>query len=184
MPSQPDATQTKPSQLVISALGDDRPGIVDELSNTVYSQQLNIEDSRMTVLGGEFAILLLVSGSDTDIEKFCAQKALLEESLQMQILLKQTTPTEPDDSIIPCQVDVAAMDHPGIVQNLASFFSDKQINIMNLDTDKYAAPHTGTPMFSLHMTIGIPADIAIAQLRDDFSLFCDERNLDAELKIL
>ncbi len=184
MPSQAISIQTKPSQLVISALGGDRPGIVDELSNAVYSQKLNIEDSRMTVLGGEFAILLLASGSDTDIEKFCTQKSALEKTLQMQILLKPTTAAELNNSIIPCQVDVAAIDHPGIVRNLASFFSDKRINIMNLDTDKYAAPHTGTPMFSLHMTIGIPTDIAIAPLRDDFNIFCDERNLDAELKIL
>ncbi|MCK5262904.1 MAG: glycine cleavage system protein R, partial [Gammaproteobacteria bacterium] len=50
-------------KLVITALGADRPGIVDELSNTLLTHQLNIEDSRMSVLGGEFAILLLVTGS-------------------------------------------------------------------------------------------------------------------------
>ena len=49
--------------LVITALGDDRPGIVDELSNALFRRDLNIEDSRMSVLGGEFAVLLLVSGS-------------------------------------------------------------------------------------------------------------------------
>ena len=44
-------------QLVITALGDDRPGIVDELSNALFRHNLNIEDSRMSVLGGEFAVL-------------------------------------------------------------------------------------------------------------------------------
>ena len=48
-------------QLVITALGDDRPGIVDELSNALFKHKLNIEDSRMSVLGGEFAVLLLVA---------------------------------------------------------------------------------------------------------------------------
>ena len=51
---------TKSTQLVMSALGKDRPGIVDELSKSIYDLECNIADSRMTVLGGEFAILLLV----------------------------------------------------------------------------------------------------------------------------
>ena len=169
------------SQLVISALGADRPGIVDALSNAVYSHKLNIEDSRMTVLGGEFAILLLVSGEAGDIDAFSAQQARLEEALQMQLMLKPTAPAPADDNTLPYQVEVAAIDHPGIVRNLASFFSNKQINIVNLDTDRYAAPHTGSPMFALHMTIGIPANQPIARLREEFTRFCDELNLDAEL---
>ncbi len=172
-------------QLVISALGADRPGIVDALSNKVYQHQLNIEDSRMTVLGGEFAIVLLTRGSENNIKDFITQKPQLEKSLAMQLLMA-TTQTTDDSSpdTIPYQVEVSALDHPGIVRNLASFFSNRQINIVNLDTDKYAAPHTGTPMFALHMTIGIPADMAIARLRDEFTEFCDQLNLDAELKSL
>jgi glycine cleavage system transcriptional repressor len=57
-------------QLVITALGEDRPGIVDELSNVLGKQQLNIEDSRMSALGGEFAILMLVSGASNSIDAF------------------------------------------------------------------------------------------------------------------
>ena len=52
----------KNSHLVISALGRDRSGIVDQLSKGIYELDCNITDSRMTVLGGEFAILLLVEG--------------------------------------------------------------------------------------------------------------------------
>ena len=52
----------KRNHLVISALGKDRPGIINDLSKEIYNLGLNITDSRMTVLGGEFAILLLVDG--------------------------------------------------------------------------------------------------------------------------
>ncbi len=172
------------TQLVISALGADRPGIVDELSNIVYTHKLNIKDSRMTVLGGEFAILLLLVGEKTDILAFIEQQARIEEALQIQLLMKTTQTVEADSNIIPYLVEVTAMDHQGIVHNLAGFFSSKKINIVNLHTDHYPAPHTGTPMFGLAMTIGIPADTQIAQLKDEFTRFCDELNLDAELKSL
>jgi glycine cleavage system transcriptional repressor len=168
-------------KLVISALGEDRPGIVDQLSNIIYKHALNIEDSRMTVLGGEFAILLLVSGEQKSIDALQAQLGQIEQALQMSLLLKTTTESKVSDNTIPYSVEVAALDHPGIVNNIASFFSSRNINIVNLHTDRYSAPHTGSPMFALHMTIGIPAEANIAQLRDAFMEVCDELNLDAEL---
>ena len=169
------------TKLVISALGEDRPGIVDELSNIIYKNSLNIEDSRMTVLGGEFAILLLVSGEKEAIEAIQTQANDIEQALQMRLLIKVTTDSSPIENAIPYAVEVAALDNPGIVNNIASFFSERDINIVNLQTESYSAPHTGSPMFALHMTIGISADTNIAQLRDAFMQTCDELNLDAEL---
>lgn len=172
------------TKLVISALGEDRPGIVDELSKIIYQHALNIEDSRMTVLGGEFAILLLVSGEQTSINNLQADLAEIEQALKMSLLLKVTTETKSSENSVPYSVEVAALDNPGIVKNIASFFSSRNINIVNLETERYAAPHTGSPMFALHMTIGIPAETNIPQLRDAFMEACDELNLDAELSNL
>ena len=81
------------TKLVISALGTDRPGIVDELSNIIYNHDLNIEDSRMTVLGGEFAILLLVSGDLPSLDTLQSQIPDIEQTLQMSLLVKPTTET-------------------------------------------------------------------------------------------
>ena len=169
------------TKLVISALAEDRPGIVDELSNVLYQHSLNIEDSRMTVLGGEFAILLLVSGEPSAIDAFQTQVNDIEQKLQMRMLIKVTTESSVIENAIPYAVEVAALDNPGIVNNIASFFSARNINIVELHTESYSAPHTGSPMFALHMTIGIAADTNIAQLREAFTDVCDELNLDAEL---
>jgi len=172
------------TKLVISALGADRPGIVDEISNIIYKHSLNIEDSRMTVLGGEFAMLLLVSGEPSSIDAFQTQIHEIEQALQMQLMIKVTDDTAPIKNAIPYAVEVTAIDHPGIVNNISRFFSQRGINIVNLHTESYSAPHTGTPMFALHMTIGISADTSIAKLRDAFMQACDELNLDAKMKNL
>lgn len=169
------------TKLVISALGADRPGIVDELSNIIYNHDLNIEDSRMTVLGGEFAILLLVSGKLTSLDALQSELTEIEQALQMSLLVKPTTKSDITDNAIPYSVKVAALDYPGIVSNITNFFSSRHINIVNLETESYSAPHTGSPMFALDMTIGVPADTNIAQLRETFMDACDELNLDAEL---
>jgi glycine cleavage system transcriptional repressor len=172
------------TKLVISALGADRPGIVDEISNIIYKHSLNIEDSRMTILGGEFAILLLVSGEQSSIDAIQTQVNEIGQALQMRLMIKLTSESTPIEDAIPYAVEVTALDHPGIVNNISSFFSQRGINIVNLHTESYSAPHTGTPMFALHMTIGISADTNIAKLRDAFMQACEELNLDAEMKNL
>jgi len=172
------------TKLVISALGADRPGIVDEISNIIYNHSLNIEDSRMTILGGEFAMLLLVSGEQSSIDAIQTQVNEIEQALQMRLMIKLTSESTPIGNAIPYAVEVTALDHPGIVNNISSFFSQRGINIVNLHTESYSAPHTGTPMFALHMTIGISADTNIAKLRDAFMQACEELNLDAEMKNL
>lgn len=168
-------------QMVITALGADRPGIVDQLSKMLYSQQLNIEDSRMSSLGGSFAILLLVSGSKKAIDEFASKTAQIETDLQMRLLIRTSEAALSTEKLLPYRVEVVAMDHPGIVHNLASFFSSRQINIVDLETDCYPAPHTGTAMFSLLMTIGVPATVSIKKLRAEFLDTCDELNIDASL---
>ncbi len=172
------------TKLVISALGVDRPGIVNDLSNLIYTHELNIEDSRMTVLGGEFAVLLLVSGDQTAIDKFQKISSEIEQTLKMRLLIKATSDTISSGDAIPYSVEVAALDNPGIVNNIANFFSSRNINIVNLETERYAAPHTGSPMFALNMTIGISAETNIAKLREEFTEVCEELNLDAELTSL
>jgi len=168
--------------LVITALGKDRPGIVNQLSKSIVEAGCNIEDSRMTVLGGEFALILLVSGQWNEVAKLETHFKGLEKKLDLMVGVKATEPRATKDRMVPYTVDVVAMDHPGIVQNVAEFFSTREINIEDLSTWTYAAAHTGTPMFSMNMTISVPASQNIGRLRDEFTRFCDEMNLDATLE--
>ncbi|RLJ16049.1 glycine cleavage system protein R [bacterium endosymbiont of Escarpia laminata] len=173
---------TPNSFLVISALGKDRPGIVNALSKKILNDGCNIADSRMTVLGGEFAILLLIEGQWNTLAKLENALPELEQELNLTIIAKRTEERAPSSNLLPYAVDVVAMDHPGIVNHLAEFFSQRNINIEDMMTSSYAAPHTGTPMFAVHMNVGIPSDLQIAGLRDEFMDYCDGLNLDAVLE--
>ena len=172
----------KNSQLVISAIGQDRPGIVDRITRYIFEHDLNISDSRMSVLGGEFAIQMLVVGPWNEIAKFESTIPELESSLDLSIVARRTDIRLRNQQLLPYVVDVVALDNPGIVHHLANFFSQRKINIEELTTTSYAAPHTGTPMFAVNLEVGVPADIQISELRDDFMQFCDTMNLDAVLE--
>lgn len=168
--------------LVISAQGKDRPGIVNTLSKAALDSGCNISNSRMAVLGGEFALILLINGSADAIAAMQQRLPALEEELQLSITAKPTTPRVAEQRWIPYRVEVVAMDHPGIVHPITEFFSKQKINIEELETETYAAPHTGATMFSLLMTVAVPASVSISQLRETFIDFCDELNLDASFE--
>jgi glycine cleavage system transcriptional repressor len=172
----------KKNYLVISALGKDRPGIVNKLSEAILEDDCNITDSRMTVLGGEFAIMLMVEGNWNTLGKLEEVIPELGKSLGLTIISERTEEKPADTGLLPYAVEVVAMDHPGIVHNLAGFFSQRNINIEDMVTSTYAAAHTGTPMFSVNMSVGIPSETHIASLREEFMEFCDALNLDAILE--
>lgn len=176
------ARQHKQQYLVISALGQDRPGIVNELTEYVSDSGCNIVDSRMTVLGGEFAILMMVEGNWNAVAKMEGLLPTIEKRLRLTVMGKRTEAERSDGTTLPYTVEVVCLDHPGIVHQLAGFFSGHGINIHDLYTDSYRAAHTGSPMFSASMTINVPSDMHIARLREEFLDFCDELNLDAVLE--
>ncbi len=168
--------------LVLSALGRDKPGIVDQLTKAVFDLGCNIADSRMTVLGGTFSILLLVEGPWNQLARLEDQVEELGKRLGLTIISERTEPRSTQGDLLPYAVEVVALDNPGIVHRLANFFSAHGINIEDMNTTSYAAAHTGAPMFAVQMTVGIPAGIHIASLRDEFMEFCDGMNLDAVLE--
>jgi len=170
--------------LVITAVGEDRPGIVDELSHILFEADLNIEDSRMSILGGEFAIILLVSGKTAALTQLQNKQDELGKALKLKLLIKATQAKQPHKDKIPYSIKVVGMDNPGIVHHLARFLSQHNINIEDLETESYPAPHTGTPMFAVNISVDIPAELSTGKLRDEFIELCDEQNLDAHFSPL
>ena len=169
--------------LVISAIGNDRPGIVNNVSQIIVERKGNITSSRMMAMGGEFSLMLMVEGDSDIIEKIQSALPGMESSLGLTIVSKNTSDNTLTAERVPCNINVVSMDHPGIVQQVADFFSSRDVNIEEMNTDTYPAAHTGTQMFALNMAISLPAELKIAPLREEFIDFCDAMNLDASMEI-
>lgn len=170
------------TRAVVAAIGEDRPGIVNAIAEIASNLNLSIEDSRMTVLGGEFAVLMSVAGGTLPLQRLETKLRKLAEQMDLAFLFRRTAGRDNVEGRIPYTVSVTAMDHPGIVHQVANFFSSQNINIYNLDTVTERAPHTGTPIFSLVMEVEVPPEIRIVELRDSFFYFCDDHDLDGELR--
>jgi len=168
--------------LVITATGEDRVGLVDDFTRHIVDAGCNIEESRMAKLGGHFALIMRLSGRWDAIAKLEAQLSELGEQLSLAIVHRRTRERERSQPMIPYHVDSVSVDQPGIVHALSGFFAQRGINIEQLESDTYPAPHSGTPMISVRITVGIPAATHIPSLRSEFLDHCDVLNLDASFE--
>ena len=165
-----------------SAIGDDRIGLVHDLSRIVADCGGSISESRMTALGSDFAMLLLVTGNCHSIARIETDLGKPAETSGVTIQVRRTTERAVREDMIPYSVDVVCIDQAGIVSGLSGFFSSRGIDIGELSTRSYAAAHTGAQMFSVYMVINVPTRIHVGALREEFMDFCDQMNLDAILE--
>ncbi len=168
--------------IVISALGSDRAGVVNDLTRVILDCGGNIQESRMTALGSEFAMLLLVSGNWHTLDRLEKNLKRFAEGNDLTVQLQRTEPRKYETELLPYAVDVVCLDQAGIVHNLASFMAGRGIEIAEVTTRSYPAAHTGAPMFAVQMVINVPASVHVSTLREEFMEFCDQLNLDAILE--
>ena len=176
-------TSRNMSQLIVlSALGSDRTGVVQDITQVILSCGGNIEESRMTTLGSEFAVLMLVSGNWHTLTRLESALEKLTKNDDLAVSIRKTGARTSREDRMPYVVDVVSLDQQGIVFNLADFFAARDVEIADVSTRRYAAAHTGAPMFALQMAINIPTTVPISMLRDEFLELCDRLNLDAILE--
>jgi len=170
--------------LVISVLSSDRPGIANQLTSIATENNCNILDSRMAVLGSEFAVIMMITGNTDSLKAFENNLGSFGKERDLLIQVKYTKAPDNQISLLPYSIHVVALDAPGILKDISTFFSNHSINIENMHTDSYKAPHTAAPMLAINMTVNIPVNLQLADLRDQFIDFCDELNLDANMEPL
>lgn len=170
--------------IAISALGSDRTGLVHDLTKAIADCGGSISESRMTALGSEFAMLVLVAGNWHTIARIETELKKLAESGDMSIQVRRTEERAARQDMVPYSADIVCLDQTGIVSALSGFFAARGIDIAELTTRSYAAAHTGAPMFSVYMIVNVPSRVHLGALREEFMDFCDHLNLDAILEPL
>jgi glycine cleavage system transcriptional repressor len=166
---------------ILTAVGVDRVGIVDDLTSAILGQRCNIEESRMAVLGGEFAIVLLFSGEETEVRKLVEELPALGAGLGLGISVKETVPPKTDPQARPYLLESVSLDTPGIVHSVTSLLRKHGVNIEDLETDTTPAPWTGAPLFSMRARLSVPGGTSIPRLREELEDLEAGTNLDVKL---
>ena len=167
--------------LILIAVGPDQVGLVRKISEFIVQSGGNIEDSRMAVLAGEFALIVQISGEPTRLAAIARSTGALGDETGLTIWTKQPAGKRRPEPSLPYQVVASCMDHPGVVHRLSTAISKLGINIESMETQTYAAPVSGTPTFRMEAVITVPAKVNINALREVFESMEREENINIEL---
>jgi glycine cleavage system transcriptional repressor len=172
------------SYLVVTAVGPDRPGLVNAFSSLILEAGANLEDSRMAILGGEFALLVLVSGTEPQIARVEERSPALGEQLGLKVLHKRTAPEAQQIARRAARYDleVTGVDRPGIVHAVSTLLATRGINVASFESRIENAPESGTELFVLEAALQIPTELGIEELEQALTTLCDTESLDFTLK--
>ncbi len=170
---------------VLTAVGDDRPGLVDEVTRYVTERGGNLEDSRMVNLRGQFAMMMLVAGGEEAMSRLQdGLGALRRESHVHAELRPADAGAAAGPPAMPFRLNTWAMDHPGLMQSVSHLLGGKGVNIESVDSSLRPAPYTNAPLFEMELVISVPATTSVAGLREAIAGLCDEMNIDWRLTAL
>ena len=169
---------------ILSAIGADRPGLVDEVSQFIFARGGNIEDSRMVNLRGQFAIMVLVGGTDTVVAALRREMAELsrQTSLRAELHEARVEAAGTATPALPFRLTGSGIDQPGLVHRVANLLRGLHVNIESLDTRLRPAPYTGAPLFEMELVLAVPKTTSLSQLRTDLASVCDQLNIDWTLE--
>ncbi|MEM0954529.1 MAG: ACT domain-containing protein [Pseudomonadota bacterium] len=169
---------------IITFIGDDRPGLVEALSQVISDQGGNWLESRLSQLAGKFAGLISVSLPENQGEAL--QSALAD--LAAAGISVRVTPCDPQAALDAQEqhitLSVIGPDRPGIVREVSAALSKRSINVINMESHVGPAPMSSEPLFDASVQASLPAGTDLDDLHDTLDSIADEMHMDITLESL
>jgi glycine cleavage system regulatory protein len=165
--------------LVLTVIADDKPGIVEQLSDQILGAGANWEESRMARLAGKFAGLLRVSIDEDRADALAARLKTLAPSLTV---VAERSGEDNTLDFRKLHLELVGHDRPGIVRDISRVLAQHQVNIEELETDTTTAPMSGEALFRARATLRIPSTVTIERLRRVLESLAGELMVDLTLE--
>ena len=168
-----------PQHFIVSFIGNDRTGLVEEVAETIRRHQGNWLKSLLSQLEGKFAGLILI---DLPFEEASALEHELTNLPSGRASVRVTSvlsdaPTAPANQLL----ELMGPDRQGIVKEISKALSDVDISIVSMDSAVENAAFTGEPMFKAKLEVSVPAGADLALLRDRLDSISEEMMLEIDL---
>jgi len=167
--------------VVLTIVSDDRPGIVEALSQVLENHGGNWAESSMLSLAGKFAGILLASLPTEEVESFLADLQTLESG-GMKILAQRSTAAPPVRDMKEFTLELVGQDRPGIVHDISSILARHRVNVLELETECQSASMSGEMLFLAKARLQVPPDVSIERLKQDLEDLANELMVDLKLQ--
>lgn len=173
-------TPTLANQLVVTAIGEDRPGIVSELTKLVSETNCNIIDSRIAILGSEFTFIMLLSGDMAGISR--VEHLLPVKSMELGLLtmMKRTSQHQEKDYKAGYKLTYTGPDTPGTLSKITQLMADYQVNIAALKSD--SVEQDGLLVMRSEIDINFSREVDETEFKHQLEIIFSKTNVEHILK--
>jgi glycine cleavage system transcriptional repressor len=173
-----------PKRYVLTLTGSDRIGVVQHVTESILECGGDVQASRMARLGGEFAMLLLVSIPDSETDRLTANvENLSGEGFKVVMTETEWGVSARRQGWLPYKIEVRGANHEGIIHQIAEHLSGKGIHIESIDTNVVPAPMSGAPLFTMEAIIVVQPDMPKHKWEDELEEVADRLNVELEVSL-
>ena len=168
-------------KFIMTAFGQDRPGMVADVTQVIYEHDCNLEDASMTRLSNEFAMIFLFSGRGDDLENQLSRacRRLERETGISAFFRPLEAPSGMSSKRTPSHtLYIEGIDHAGIVYHVSKFLATQNVNILDLSSQLKFMPESGTEFYTIQMHVDIPEDTPLENFRERLAEVGDELHVD------
>jgi glycine cleavage system transcriptional repressor len=173
------------NHFALTIVGRDRPGIVSQETEILFKQGCNLADSSCSILGGQFAMILILDHPDfTDRESFGDAFKPLEDA-DLTVALRVLKPGGEIRSNIEgdlCMISVYGSDKPGIVYRVANVLGEKKVNITDLNTKLVGTDER--PVYVMVIEAALPEGVGEEDVDNWLAPIRDELQVDISVRTI
>lgn len=170
------------NHLVITLTGDDRVGVVDDVTKLILANNANVESSRMARLGGVFAMLMMVAVA---AENQAALQAALDglRTQGFEIAVRETVRgvSKKFAGWHNFQITVRGADHEGIIHEITHLLALQGASMESVDTGTEDAPFGAMKLFTMDATVFAPPNLSLETLQEELAEAGDQLNVDVSI---
>ncbi len=165
--------------LVLTAVGPDRPGLVEALAEAVAGHGGNWLESRMARMAGQFAGIVHVQVDAEQLEPLSAALS----GLEARGLKVSVTPAEPEtpSAVRRLEMSLVGQDRQGIVRDISAALSRNGVNVEELETEYTRGAMSGEALFNASALLTVPTDLSLDHLRKELERVADDLMVDLEV---
>ncbi|MBW2096276.1 MAG: hypothetical protein JRI80_15470 [Deltaproteobacteria bacterium] len=176
-------------RFIVTAIGKDRPGFIADVSGLIYENGCNLEDSTMTSLSDEFAMIFMIEGPEEKPGEAPLEERLLKECRRLEkekgisafVRAIKTRRPVPKKATTSETLHVQGLDQAGIVYKISRYLADNGINITSFESRMTRSPETGAAMYTIDIQIQVPDGMTRARLDDGLTQIGNELNVDISM---
>ena len=165
--------------LVLTLIGKDKPGLVEQLAETIAIHSGNWLESSMSQLAGKFAGILRVRVPDEQADNLTA--ALGNLSSGLKLVIEKAEPESASENQQTVTLNLVGNDRPGIIREISHVLAKLGVNVEDLETDCVPAPMTGDVLFKAQAQLKVPSETELATLQTALEKLADDLIVEIQL---